>query len=71
MEPIGRPIPYPDKQTLRSVASDGQGKIFGGGYGEFGYWEADDNGQLQYSSLRGPTQTQGCGIRRDLEHCRR
>ncbi|WP_170110303.1 triple tyrosine motif-containing protein [Flavilitoribacter nigricans] len=47
-----RTYPLPDKQILRSVASDGKGKIFSGGYGEFGYWEADENGSLQYYSLQ-------------------
>jgi ligand-binding sensor domain-containing protein/DNA-binding CsgD family transcriptional regulator len=47
-----RTYPLPDKQVLRSVATDGKGKIFGGGYGEFGYWEADRRGELQYHSLR-------------------
>lgn len=47
-----RTYPLPDKQVLRSVNADGDGKIFGGGYGEFGYWEADQSGELQYYSLR-------------------
>ena len=47
-----RTYPLPDKQILRSVATDGQGKIFGGGYGEFGYWEANEFGNLQYHSLQ-------------------
>lgn len=47
-----RTYPLPDKQILRAVASDDKGKIFGGGYGEFGYWEADENGTLQYHSLQ-------------------
>lgn len=48
-----RTYQLPDKQILRSVATDGQGKIFGGGYGEFGFWEADKYGRLKYRSLRG------------------
>lgn len=47
-----RTYPLPDKQILRSVATDNQGKIFGGGYGEFGYWEANEYGNLQYYSLQ-------------------
>ncbi|MCB0632952.1 MAG: two-component regulator propeller domain-containing protein [Saprospiraceae bacterium] len=47
-----RTYPLPDKQVLRSVATDNRGKIFGGGYGEFGYWEADPLGELRYHSLR-------------------
>lgn len=46
-----RTYPLPDKQVLRSVATDGRGKIFGGGYGEFGYWETDHLGELHYYSL--------------------
>ena len=30
----------PDNQTVRAVAVDNNGRIFTGGYGEFGYWEA-------------------------------
>lgn len=44
--------PLPDKQTLRTVACDQGGRIYGGGYGEFGYWEPNELGVLQYHSLR-------------------
>ncbi len=47
-----RTYPLPNKQILRAVASDNQGKVFGGGYGEFGYWEANAYGNLQYHSLQ-------------------
>lgn len=41
----------PNKQTPRSIASGPDGKIYSGGYGEFGYWERDPFGQLKYVSL--------------------
>ncbi len=41
----------PDKQTPRSLAADEKGRIFAGGYGEFGYWERDLLGQLRYHSI--------------------
>lgn len=41
----------PEKQKVRAVAADEQGRIYVGGYGEFGYWEADRKGQLHYHSI--------------------
>lgn len=41
----------PDNQTVRAVATDNQGRIYTGGYAEFGYWEGLPNGPLQYTSL--------------------
>lgn len=41
----------PDRQIVRSVAVDGQGRIFTGGLGEFGYWSPDSSGSLGYHSL--------------------
>lgn len=41
----------PEKQKVRAVAADGQGRIYAGGYGEFGYWQEDGKGQLQYHSI--------------------
>ncbi len=41
----------PDRQTPRSLATDKEGRIFTGGYGEFGYWKRDYLGQLQYHSI--------------------
>lgn len=41
----------PDNQTVRAVAVDNNGRIFTGGYGEFGYWEALPKGPLTYTSL--------------------
>ncbi len=41
----------PEKQKVRAVAADEAGRIYVGGYGEFGYWEADTKGQLHYYSI--------------------
>ncbi|OOQ60715.1 triple tyrosine motif-containing protein [Mucilaginibacter pedocola] len=40
----------PNGLIVRSVAADGKGKIYSGGFGEFGYWE-NQNGFLKYRSL--------------------
>jgi hypothetical protein len=41
----------PNGLIVRSVAADGKGKIYSGGFGEFGYWENDKKGFLKYNSL--------------------
>src|SRR6201996_5585360 len=41
----------PNGLIVRSVAADGNGKIYAGSFGEFGYWENNKNGKLQYHSL--------------------
>src|SRR5476651_647334 len=41
----------PNGLIVRSVAADGKGKVYAGGFGEFGYWENDKNGFLKYNSL--------------------
>src|SRR5476651_2156212 len=41
----------PNGLIVRSVASDGKGKIYAGGFGEFGYWENNKQGFLKYNSL--------------------
>ncbi len=41
----------PNGLIVRSVASDGKGKIYAGGFGEFGYWQNNAEGQFQYHSL--------------------
>ncbi|RRA99037.1 triple tyrosine motif-containing protein [Larkinella rosea] len=41
----------PKRQIVRSVAIDQQGKIFTGGLGEIGYWQANSTGRLHYHSL--------------------
>lgn len=43
--------PLPEKQIVRAVACNAQGKIFTGGYGEFGYWQTDGKSGLIYRSL--------------------
>lgn len=43
--------PSPNRTVMRSVAIDGQGRIFTGGYREIGYWERDRLGSLRYTSL--------------------
>jgi DNA-binding CsgD family transcriptional regulator len=41
----------PNGLIVRSVAADGKGKVYAGGFGEFGYWENNRKGVLQYHSL--------------------
>ncbi|MGV3509869.1 MAG: triple tyrosine motif-containing protein [Sphingobacteriaceae bacterium] len=43
--------PIPHQLIVRSVAADGNGKIYTGGYGEFGYWQYDQQAILKYHSL--------------------
>ena len=40
----------PNRQIVRSVATDNRGKIYTGSFGEFGYW-AIKNNKLAYNSL--------------------
>ncbi|TDQ10348.1 triple tyrosine motif-containing protein [Pedobacter metabolipauper] len=40
----------PNRQIVRSVATDDQGIIYTGGFGEFGYW-SNKNRRLTYTSL--------------------
>lgn len=49
--------PLPEKQLVRSVACDSRGRIYAGGYGEFGYWEANAQGLLEYHSLSKQVQS--------------
>lgn len=47
----------PEKQTLRALAIDGEGRIFCGGFAEFGYWfDSLGTGKLAYTSLSGKVQ---------------
>lgn len=48
---VWRTYPLPNRQVIRSIASDGKGRIFTGAFSEFGYWEEDHNGDLKYHSL--------------------
>ena len=41
----------PNGLIVRSVAADGKGKIYAGGFGEFGYWQNNNKGFLEYHSL--------------------
>src|SRR5438067_2937002 len=43
----------PNGLIVRSVAADGKGKVYAGGFGELGYWENNSSGRLQYHSLTG------------------
>ena len=40
----------PNRQIVRSVAADSKGRIYTGGFGEFGYWSTQ-NKKLTYTSL--------------------
>ncbi|HET8830199.1 MAG TPA: transcriptional regulator, partial [Pelobium sp.] len=41
----------PNRLVVRSVATDKKGKIFTGGFGEFGFWQYDEKAILKYHSL--------------------
>jgi len=41
----------PNGLIVRAVAADGKGKIYVGGFGEFGYWQNNNKGFLIYHSL--------------------
>jgi len=41
----------PNGLIVRSVVADGKGKIYSGGFGEFGYWQHNNRGKLVYHSL--------------------
>jgi hypothetical protein len=43
--------PMPNGLIVRSVAADGKGRVYAGGFGEFGYWANDIKGELRYHSL--------------------
>ncbi len=43
----------PNHLIVRAVASDGHGKIYAGGFGEFGYWSYNARGHFTYKSLTG------------------
>lgn len=43
----------PNGLIVRTVASDNKGKVYVGGFGEFGYWENNKQGLLKYNSLIG------------------
>jgi hypothetical protein len=41
----------PQNIIVRAVAADQKGKIFVGGFGEFGYWSYNQQGRFVYASL--------------------
>jgi ligand-binding sensor domain-containing protein/DNA-binding CsgD family transcriptional regulator len=43
----------PNKVIVRAVAADTKGRIFTGGFGEFGYWAYNKKGLFTYHSLTG------------------
>ncbi|MCB0638483.1 MAG: hypothetical protein KDC54_17760, partial [Lewinella sp.] len=43
-------LPLPNRQMVRAIGVDGMGRVFAGGYGEFGYWELEGH-QWVYHSL--------------------
>jgi ligand-binding sensor domain-containing protein/DNA-binding CsgD family transcriptional regulator len=43
--------PLPNKTNMRSIALTEDGRIYAGGQGELGYFKADQQGRLQYTSL--------------------
>jgi hypothetical protein len=45
--------PLPNATILRSIAIDRDDRIYAGGQGEFGYFQANHKGFLQYVSLTG------------------
>ena len=46
-----RKYPLPNLTSVRCLKIDNSGKIFVGGYNEFGYFQPDNKGKLQYTSL--------------------
>ncbi len=49
--------PLPDRQPLRCVAAGPDGRLYGGGMAEFGYWQAAQTGLLAYTSLSSTLQS--------------
>lgn len=43
----------PHKIIVRAVATDGQGRVYVGGFGEMGYWSHNSEGIFTYTSLIG------------------
>lgn len=46
-----RKYTIPNSPSVRSLKIDASGRIFVGGYGEFGYFEANNKGELVYHSI--------------------
>lgn len=43
--------PLKNRSTIRSVKASTDGRIYSGGYREFGFWERKKNGRLVYNSI--------------------
>lgn len=43
----------PNHLIVRAVAADGKGRVYAGGFGEFGYWSFNSQGKFVYKSLTG------------------
>lgn len=46
-----RHLAMPEKQSVRAVACGQGGRIFCGGFAEFGFWQRDGKGKFSYTSL--------------------
>lgn len=46
-----RKYPLPNHTSVRCLKIDDSGKIFVGGYNEFGYFKTNNKGKLEYTSL--------------------
>ncbi len=44
-------LPLPNKQIIRSVAADEHGRIYAGGFAEFGFFQKNAFGNLEYTPL--------------------
>jgi DNA-binding CsgD family transcriptional regulator len=49
-----RLFPMPKNQIIRVLYADGKGRIYCGGAGDFGYFEADNQGVYKFTSLFDP-----------------
>ena len=41
----------PNRVIVRAVATDSTGRVYAGGFGEFGYWHYDEKGKFTYQSF--------------------
>lgn len=44
-------FPLPENQTVRAVAAGPDGRVYCGGFAEFGYWQPEATGAMTYHSL--------------------
>ena len=61
--------PSPNETIIRAVRAI-DGRVYTGCYMEFGYWERDTTGKLQYHSLSAVRTTTDGSRRALLEYCR-